>query len=200
MRQVVLWLVQVCFVARRWPAWRAVRRTGTAGASDAGTRHRHRIGCDAGPQARANPAGAGGRIISTGARPTIALDELKRALATDPTYAEAYNLRGLVYMRLDDPELAEDSFRRAMALKPRDGDILHNYGWLLCQQTPLPGGRPGFQAGAGHPALWRTGQDADDAGLVPDAGRPQGARRKPAVPVLRTGCRQSRSPATTWPV
>ena len=33
---------------------------------------------------------------------TVALDEIKQALATDPTFADAYNLRGLIYMRLDD--------------------------------------------------------------------------------------------------
>lgn len=64
----------------------------------------------------------------------VALDELKQALAADPTYADAYNLRGLVYMRMGDNALAEDSFRRAMTLNPRDGGVLHNYGWLLCQQ------------------------------------------------------------------
>ena len=65
---------------------------------------------------------------------TVALDEIKQALAADPDYAAAYSLRGLVYMRLDDPGLAEDSFRRAIALNPRDGNAMHNYGWLLCQQ------------------------------------------------------------------
>lgn len=65
----------------------------------------------------------------------VALDELKQALVTDPTYADAYNLRGLVYMRMNDNALAEDSFRRAMTLNPRDGDVLHNYGWMLCQQN-----------------------------------------------------------------
>ena len=65
---------------------------------------------------------------------TVALDEVKQSLAADPTYAEAYNLRGLVYMRLDDAGLAEDSFRRAIALTPREPNTLHNYGWLLCQQ------------------------------------------------------------------
>ena len=65
---------------------------------------------------------------------TIALDEVKQALASDPTYADAYNLRGLIYMRLDDAGLAEDSFRRAVALNPREPNVMHNYGWLLCQQ------------------------------------------------------------------
>lgn len=65
---------------------------------------------------------------------TVALDEIKQALSADPNYSAAYSLRGLVYMRLDDAGLAEDSFRRAIALDPRDGNAMHNYGWLLCQQ------------------------------------------------------------------
>lgn len=65
---------------------------------------------------------------------TIALDELKQALAADPNYGDAYNLRGLVYMRLNDLALAESSFRRALALKPGDANTLHNLGWLMCQQ------------------------------------------------------------------
>jgi type IV pilus assembly protein PilF len=65
---------------------------------------------------------------------TIALDELKLALQADPNYAEAFNMRGLVYARLGEIRLAEDSFRRALQLTPRDGDTLHNYGFMLCQQ------------------------------------------------------------------
>jgi type IV pilus assembly protein PilF len=64
---------------------------------------------------------------------TVALDEVKQALVTDPTYADAYNLRGLVYMQLNDPGLAEDSFRRALQLRPNSSDTLHNLGWFLCQ-------------------------------------------------------------------
>jgi type IV pilus assembly protein PilF len=65
----------------------------------------------------------------------VALDEIKQSLAIDPTFVDAYNLRGLVYMRLNDLPLAEDSFRRALNLNSRDGNIAHNYGWLLCQQA-----------------------------------------------------------------
>ncbi len=65
----------------------------------------------------------------------VALDELKQALVIDPTFADAYNLRGLVYMRLNDAALAEDSFRRALSINARDADVAHNYGWFLCQQS-----------------------------------------------------------------
>lgn len=65
---------------------------------------------------------------------TVALDEVKQALATDPSYVDAFNLRGLIYMRLGDLQQADDSFRRALVLRANDPDLLHNYGWLLCQQ------------------------------------------------------------------
>ena len=64
----------------------------------------------------------------------VALDELKQALVADPTFVDAYSLRGLVYMRLNDLPLAEDSFKRGLAISPRDAGVAHNYGWFLCQQ------------------------------------------------------------------
>jgi type IV pilus assembly protein PilF len=65
----------------------------------------------------------------------VALDEIKQSLVIDPAFVEAYNLRGLVYMRLNEMPLAEDSFRRAQNLNPQDASVAHNYGWLLCQQA-----------------------------------------------------------------
>lgn len=69
---------------------------------------------------------------------TIALDELKQTIATDPTYGEAYNLRGLIYMRLNDFRFAEESFKKALTISPRDSNVMHNLGWLLCQQARYP--------------------------------------------------------------
>ena len=65
----------------------------------------------------------------------IALDEVKLAIAADPRSADAFSLRGLIYMRLNDFGLARDSFNRGMALNPRDGNIVHNLGWLACQES-----------------------------------------------------------------
>ena len=91
-------------------------------------------------------------------QPTIALDEIKQSLAADPSYAEAYNLRGLVYMRLDDPGLAEDSFRRAIALAPREPNTLHNYGWLLCQQKRYGDAMAQFSAALAIPSYREPGK------------------------------------------
>lgn len=64
----------------------------------------------------------------------VALDEVKQALVNDPTYTDAYNLRGLIYMRLNDLGQAEESFRRALGIRSSDSNVLHNYSLLLCQQ------------------------------------------------------------------
>jgi type IV pilus assembly protein PilF len=63
-----------------------------------------------------------------------ALAEVQQALAAKPDLAEAYSLRGLIYASLGDAALADESFRRAQQLRPRDADVMHNYGWFLCQQ------------------------------------------------------------------
>lgn len=63
----------------------------------------------------------------------VALDEVKQSLVTDPNYADAYNVRGLIYLRLNDFAAADESFQKGLALRPGDPDIAHNRGWLLCQ-------------------------------------------------------------------
>jgi len=63
----------------------------------------------------------------------IAIEELNIAVATDPSYAPAYNVYGLVYAVLGDDRKAEQSFQRALELAPNDSDVHHNWGWYLCQ-------------------------------------------------------------------
>ncbi|MEZ5707713.1 MAG: type IV pilus biogenesis/stability protein PilW [Burkholderiaceae bacterium] len=108
-------------------------------------------GCAGGPGVKATPSGEPitesdepdtrkrARIRTTLAasyfehgQDTVALDEIKQALAADPNYGPAYVLRGLVYMRMNDHQLTEESFRRALQINPNDSDAMHNYGWYLC--------------------------------------------------------------------
>lgn len=106
---------------------------------------------------------------------TVALDELKQALATDPSFPDAYNLRGLVYMRLNEIPLAEESFKRALALSPRDANVMHNYGWLLCQQERFPQSQAVFAQAIASPlyagrakSLMAQGLCQVRAGLLPE--------------------------------
>lgn len=88
-----------------------------------------------------------------------ALDEVKLALAVKPDLPEAYNLRGLIYQSLGDDRLAEDSFKYALQLSPRDPDIKHNYGWFLCQRQRIPEALTQFQqaiATPRYPGMART--------------------------------------------
>ena len=108
----------------------------------------------------------------------VALDELKQVLAIDPNFADAYNLRGLIYMRLGDNRQAEDSFRRALAINPRDADAAHNYGWLQCTQARYPESERAFQQALANPiyagrsrTLMALGVCQARAGLLADAER-----------------------------
>jgi type IV pilus assembly protein PilF len=83
---------------------------------------------------------------------TDALDHLKQSIAADPTLFEAYNLRGLIYMRLNDLALADESFRRALSINPKAASVQHNYGWMLCQQSRYPEAMQMFANALGNPA------------------------------------------------
>jgi type IV pilus assembly protein PilF len=81
----------------------------------------------------------------------IALDEVKQVIAVDPALGDAYNLRGLIYMRLGDSPQAEDSFRRALAINSRDANVHHNLGWLQCQGGRYPEAMRSFELAMTHP-------------------------------------------------
>jgi len=82
---------------------------------------------------------------------TTALDQVKQAIVADPMYGEAFNLRGLIYANLGDAVLAEESFRRALQINPRDPDTMHNYGYWLCQQKRYADSNAQFAAALAVP-------------------------------------------------
>ena len=83
---------------------------------------------------------------------TIALDELKQSINADPGFSEAYNLRGLIYTRLNDVPLAEESFRKALSINPKAANVQHNYGWLLCQHGRMPEAEKLFSTALANPS------------------------------------------------
>jgi type IV pilus assembly protein PilF len=80
-----------------------------------------------------------------------ALDEVKMALQVRPDLPEALNLRGLIYAALERPELAEESFKRALQLNPHDANTAHNLGWFLCQQKRYDEAESNFELALAQP-------------------------------------------------
>jgi len=109
---------------------------------------------------------------------SVALDEVKQVIALDPSFPDAYNLRGLIYMQLNDPRQADESFRRAVALNPNDANVQHNYGWLLCQQGRYDESQRAFDVAMANPlyagrakTLMAQGLCQAKAGRVAEAER-----------------------------
>ena len=63
----------------------------------------------------------------------VALEELRVAIAADPSYAPAYNVLGLVHSDLREYDQAQANFERSLRISPTDPDANHNYGWFLCR-------------------------------------------------------------------
>src|SRR5512140_2517616 len=111
----------------------------------------------------------------------VALDELKQVITADPTFPDAYNLRGLIYMKLNDLRQAEDSFRRAVALNPRDPNVEHNFGWLLCQQGRFDQAPQAFDVALANPVYVGRAKTCMTQGLCQArAGRVADAERSVA--------------------
>lgn len=64
---------------------------------------------------------------------SVALEEIKAALAADPNYGTAFNVLGLINMDLGENLKADEAFKKALSILPNDSDALNNYGWFLCQ-------------------------------------------------------------------
>lgn len=86
---------------------------------------------------------------------TVALDELRQALAIDPGYAPAYGVLGLVYSDLGDRDRAEDAFQHGLRIAPNDPDLNNGYGWFLCQTGREQASLDRFARAAADP-LYRT--------------------------------------------
>ncbi|MGH6647771.1 type IV pilus biogenesis/stability protein PilW [Aquabacterium sp.] len=107
---------------------------------------------------------------------TTALDELKHVLAIDGQMSEAHELRGLIYSAMDEPNLADESFKRAIQLDERNGSAIHNYAWWLCGKQRYPEADALFERAANLPqsiatskTLLARGVCQIRAGLLPDA-------------------------------
>ncbi len=107
---------------------------------------------------------------------TTALDELKHVLAIDGKMSEAHELRGLIYSAMNEPVLADESFKRSIQLDERNGSAIHNYAWWLCNKQRYPEADAMFERAANLPqtvatskTLMARGVCQVRAGLLPEA-------------------------------
>lgn len=63
----------------------------------------------------------------------VALDEVKKAIAVNPDFADAYGVRALIYGQLGELKLADESYQKALRLSPNNPELSNNYGSFLCQ-------------------------------------------------------------------
>ena len=114
-------------------------------------------GLDARPEGRANVQARIHTELGAGyyarGQYAIALQELKIARESDPGYAPAYSILGLVHAELREDRQAEDNFRRAIDLSPGYSEGHNNYGLFLCQRGRVPESLARFEAAsAGTPS------------------------------------------------
>jgi type IV pilus assembly protein PilF len=81
----------------------------------------------------------------------VALEEVGIAQRADPTYSPAFNVAGLIYIEMQDDRNAEESFRHALRLAPRDSDANNNYGTFLCQRKREADGIKHFMLAVNDP-------------------------------------------------
>jgi type IV pilus assembly protein PilF len=62
----------------------------------------------------------------------VALSETRLAMKDDPSYFQAYNMQGLVFMELREDVPAREAFDNALRLSPSNSEVLNNFGWFLC--------------------------------------------------------------------
>ncbi|MBC7664626.1 MAG: type IV pilus biogenesis/stability protein PilW [Caulobacter sp.] len=111
-------------------------------------------------------------------QPTDALDQVKQALQAKPNNPSAYGLRGLMYPSLGDADKADESFQRARQLAPHDADLMHNYGWTLCQQGRFADANAQFMLAIAEPSYRQGARTLLVQGICQlRAGQPQEAEK-----------------------
>jgi tetratricopeptide (TPR) repeat protein/glycosyltransferase involved in cell wall biosynthesis len=109
----------------------------------------------------------------TSGAPVDAATAYRRALAADPTLAEAHNNLG-VLLRESDPEAAFDAFREAARLRPAYPEAQNNLGLMLQRRGQLSAAVEAFRAAvAADP---RAADAQNNLGLaLQAAGEPEAA-------------------------
>lgn len=92
-----------------------------------------------------------GREYLTRGQYEIALEKLKKAVASDDDYAPGHTMLAVLYETLGEPKQAGENYREALRIDPDNGDINNNYGSFLCRTGQGAGAFKYFNAALEDP-------------------------------------------------
>ncbi|RVU84801.1 type IV pilus biogenesis/stability protein PilW [Leucothrix sargassi] len=92
----------------------------------------------------------GAEYTRTG-RLNLANEKLQKALAQNPRSGEAHHYYALLQQRLGENQKADQYFRRALILSPKDPHLLTNYGSHLCRNGDYQSATKHFLAALDDP-------------------------------------------------
>ena len=95
----------------------------------------------------------------------IALNEVDNAIQTDPDFAQAHMMRGIILMDAGQTAAAESSLRQALRISPNDPDVNNSLGWFLCQQGREAESFPYFNTAAAAPFYASPAKPLQNAGI-----------------------------------
>lgn len=95
-------------------------------------------------------------------------ERLTRAVSQDPRNAAAHGAYALLNERLNEPDLADQHYRRAIRLDGQASSILNNYGRFLCSRGQSGRGLEMFERAADNPLYGTPEVPLTNAGLCLD--------------------------------
>lgn len=69
----------------------------------------------------------------------IALEKLKKAVASDDEFAPAHTMLAVLYETIGEDDNAAPHYKAAVEADPDNGDVNNNYGSFLCRTNPQRG-------------------------------------------------------------
>jgi type IV pilus assembly protein PilF len=105
----------------------------------------------------------------------VALEKLKRALDQDPNSVAAHHYIAELYKMLNNNELAEEHYKKALRLDGNDPAIQNNYGVFLCDRKRYDEAEKHFLLATKISSYRHPDEAYENAGLcalrIPDAKR-----------------------------
>lgn len=85
----------------------------------------------------------------------IALEKLKKAVASDDDFAPAHTMLAVLYETLGETDNARRHYEKALRAAPESGDVNNNYGSFLCRNGDARGADRYFETALKDP-FYRT--------------------------------------------